>query len=98
MTVSLNFFASRFKCPVCAQESQVPGVSPFECRHCGSVFKASMKAALGSGIAVAGFIVTIGTALGMRTAVAAVLACVVGFAAWRFFFEVKLVRRGRNAV
>jgi len=57
-----------------------------------------MKLALNSGIAVAGAAVTLGTAFGMRTAVAGVLACVLGFVVWRILFEVKLVRRGRSAV
>jgi len=58
------------------------------------MFTASMKLALNSGIAFAGVVVTLGTSFGMRTAAAAVLALVVGFAVWRMLFEVKLVKRG----
>jgi hypothetical protein len=62
------------------------------------VYTASMKLALSSGAATAGATVTLGTAFGMRTAVAGVLALVLGFVVWRILFAVKLVRRNRSAV
>ena|SRR5436190_12169995 len=98
MAASLNFFASQFKCVVCSEMSRVPAQSPFECPHCRSVYTASMKLALNSGIGAAGATVTLGTAFGMRTVVAAILALVLAFVIWRSLFEVKLVRRGRSTV